>query len=257
MAGAEEFRAALRIAKDAPALDIAAGASMNLGVIEMRSGDFTAAHQAFHEALRLYTTLRNNTNRLAALYNLANLESERGDIAAAAPLYRETAALAEELGTDDIAIGSRAGLGLIALRLFDHAGARTAYAAAERALGPREGWWFQGRERLESLYIHLAVHDGSRPLALARFRAAVERLEAMDVYSAAWLVGECGAEVAADEADVWSIIDRFGEHTIVQQFVPLAARYTALRDMAARRRTDLLRQGRRDESPSETEPSAE
>jgi diguanylate cyclase (GGDEF)-like protein/putative nucleotidyltransferase with HDIG domain len=255
MAGAEAFRAALRIAMDAPALDIAAGASMNLGVIEMRCGDFTAAHVAFREALRLYTTLRNNTNRLAALYNLANLESERGDTAAAAPLYRETAALAEELGADDIAIGAHAGLGLLALRLFDHAGARSAYAAAERALGTREGWWFQGRERLESLCIHLAVQDGSRTLALARFRAAVERLEAMDVYSAAWLVGECGAEVAADEADIWTIIDRFGEHTMVQQFVPLAARYTALRDMAARRRTDLQRQGRRDEGPGDTDPS--
>ena len=257
MAGAEAFRAALKIAMDAPALDIAAGASMNLGVIEMRCGDFTAAHQAFHEALRLYTTLRNNTNRLAALYNLANLESERGDIAAAAPLYRETATLAEELGADDIAIGAHAGIGLIALRLFDHAGARTAYAAAERALGAREGWWFQGRERLESLCIHLAIHDGSRTLALTRFRAAVERLEAMDVYSAAWFVGECGAEVAEDEADIWAIVDRFGEHTMVQQFVPLAARYTALRDMAARRRTDLLRQGRRTEGSSETDDSEE
>jgi len=257
MAGAEAFRVALKIAMDAPALDIAAGASMNLGVIEMRCGNFTAAHQAFHEALRLYTTLRNNTNRLAALYNLANLESERGDVTAAAPLYRETAALAEELGSDDIAIGAHAGLGLVALRQFDHAGARTAYAAAERALGPREGWWFQGRERLESLCIHLAVQDGSRTLALTRFRAAVERLEAMDVYSAAWFVGECAAEVAADEADIWSIIDRFGEHTMVQQFVPLAARYTALRDMAARRRTDLLRQGRREEGSSETDGSDE
>ena len=77
----------------------------------------------------------------------------------------------------------------------------------------------------------------------------------MDVYSAAWLVGECGAEIAADEADIWTIIARFGEHTMVQQFVPLAARYTALRDMAARRRTELLRQGRRDEGPGDTDPS--
>ena len=42
---------------------------------------------------------------------------------------------------------------------------------------------------------------------------------------------------------------------MVQQFVPLAARYTALRDMAARRRTDLLRQGRREEGASETDRS--
>jgi diguanylate cyclase (GGDEF)-like protein len=250
-AGAEAFRAALKIALEAQGLDIAAGASMNLGVVEMRCGDFTAAHLAFHDALRLYTTLRNNTNRLAALYNLANLESERGDMDAAALLYRETAALAEQLGADDIAIGAHAGLGLVALRRHDRIGARAAFSAAERALGPRDGWWFQGRERLESLCVQLAIQDGHRTLALARFRAAVERLEAMDVYSAAWLVGECGAEVAADEADIWTMIARFGEHTMVQQFVPLAARYTALRDMAARRRTELLRQGRGTERTGE------
>ena len=242
-AGAEAFRAALRIGLEAHALDVAAGASMNLGVIELRRGEFAAAHHAFHEALRLYTTLRNNTNRLAALYNLANLESERGDMAAAAPLYGETAALAEQLGADDIAIGAHAGLGLVALRRHDPAEARAALGAAQRALGTREDWWFQGRERLESLHIRLAIQDGAGELAVSRFRAAVERLEAMDVYSAAWLVGDCGAEVAAGEADVWSIVDRFGEHTMVQQFVPLAARFTALRDMASRQGIDRLRQG--------------
>jgi len=75
-------------------------------------------------------------------------------------------------------------------------------------------------------------------------RHPVERLEAMDVYSAAWFVGECGGEVATDDAEIWTIIDRFGEHTMVQQFVPLAARYTALRDMANRQHTGRLRQGR-------------
>jgi diguanylate cyclase (GGDEF)-like protein/putative nucleotidyltransferase with HDIG domain len=242
-AGVEAFRAALRIAMDAHALDIAAGASMNLGVIEMRRGDFTAAHSAFHDALRLYTTLRNNTNQLAALYNLANLESERGDMDAAAPLYRDTAALAEQLGTDDIAIGAHAGIGLVALRQHEPAAARSALAAATRLLAGRDGWWFQGRERLESLAIRIAILDGSRAVALARFLAAVERLEAMDVYSAAWFVGECGGEVAEDEAEAWAIIGRFGEHSMVQEFVPLAARYTALRDMANRQRTDRLRHG--------------
>ncbi|HEU4720019.1 MAG TPA: HD domain-containing phosphohydrolase [Gemmatimonadaceae bacterium] len=243
LAGVEAFRTALKLAMESQALEIAAAASMNLGVIELRRGDFTAAHHAFHEALRLYTTLRNNSNRLAALYNLANLEGERGDMDAATSLYRETATLAEQLGADDIAIGAHAGFGLAALRLTDVSGARTALAAAHRILGTREEWWFQGRERLESLLIRLAIQDGAGTLALARFRAAVERLEAMDVYSAAWLVGDCGAEVAAGESEVWSIVDRFGEHSMVRQFAPLAARFTALRDMANRQQTDRLRQG--------------
>jgi hypothetical protein len=128
--------------------------------------------------------------------------------------------------------------------MHDDAGARAAMASAQRTLGTRDAWWFQGRERLESLAIRVAIQDGHRTFALTRFLAAVERLEAMDVYSAAWLVGECGGEVAADEPDVWAVVERFGEHAMVQEFVPLAARFTALRDMAKRQHTDHLRQGR-------------
>jgi tetratricopeptide (TPR) repeat protein len=233
-AGAEAFRAALGLALEAQALDVAAGASMNLGVIELRRGDFGAAHAAFHEALRLYTTLRNNTNRLAALYNLADLEWERSDTPAAAALYRETAALAEQLGADDIAVGAHAGAGLAALRLHDVATARAELAAASRTLGERDDWWFQGRERLESLAIRLANLEGDSETALARFRTAVERLEAMDVYSAAWMVADCAAELTSSDAEIWSAVDRFADHGTVRQFVPLAARFTALADLAKR-----------------------
>jgi tetratricopeptide (TPR) repeat protein len=235
LAAVEAFRLALRVALEAQALEVAAAASMNLGVIEMRRGEFGAAHQAFQDALRLYTTLRHNTSRLAALYNLANLESERGDTDAAGPLYQETAALAEQVGADDIGVGALAGLGLVALRLHDIPGARNALVAAQRTLGERADWWFQGRERLESLFIRLAIHDDDRAFALARFRSALERLEALDIYSAAWLVGDCAAEVAVSEPEIWATVERFAENSVVQQFVPLAARFTALRDIAHRR----------------------
>jgi len=33
---------------------------------------------------------------------------------------------------------------------------------------------------------------------------------------------------------VWATVHRFGDHATVQQFVPLAARFTALKDMAER-----------------------
>jgi tetratricopeptide (TPR) repeat protein len=243
-AGAEAFRVALKLALEAQALDIAAGASMNLGVVEMRSGDFSEAHTAFNEALRLYTTLRNNTSRLVALYNLANLEWERGDSEAAAALYRETSALAEQLGADDIAIGAHAGAGLVALRLHDPSGARNALAAAQRLLGARGGWWFQGRERLESLTIRLATRGGNHELARARFKEAVSRLEAMDVYTVAWMVADCAAELAEHDDYVWDAVSRLADHGAVQQFVPLSARYTALRDLADRRATQRLREGR-------------
>jgi diguanylate cyclase (GGDEF)-like protein/putative nucleotidyltransferase with HDIG domain len=233
-AAAEALRAALAIAKDAQALDIAANASTNLGVIWMRSGDFDMAHDALHNALRLYTTLRNNANRLAVLYNIANLENERGDAVEASRLYRETAALADHLDAEDIAVGAHAGIGLAALRLNDVPGAVVALTAAEQRFGNRADWWFQGRELLESLVIRLSAESARYGEALARFRVAVEQLEAINVYAAAWLVADCAATVAEHDPSVWSTVERLGDHGTVQRFIPLSARFTALRDMAER-----------------------
>jgi len=232
--GAEAFRAALGVARAAHALDIAASASMNLGVLELRRGDFAAAQEACKDALRLYTTLRNNANRLAALYNLASLERERGDAEAALGLYRETAALAEQLGAVDIAIGAHAGAGVAALRLDEVSVARLELRAAEAALGDRTDWWFQGRELLESLAVRLAAHDGQLLAARKRFHIAVARLELMEVYAAAWMVADCGAELAERDEGIWKVVERFTVHEAVQEFVPLAARFTALRDLADR-----------------------
>jgi tetratricopeptide (TPR) repeat protein len=232
--GAEAFRAALTVAREAHALDVAANASMNLGVSDLRRGDFVAAHDACQDALRLYTTLRSNTNRLIALYNLANLERERGDAEAALAIYQETAALAERLGATDIAIGAHAGLGLAALRLHRIPVARAALESAEQALGTRTDWWFQGRELLESLEVRMAAHDGEMVVAQRRFHAAVARLEMLEVYPAAWLVADCAAELAEQDAGVWKVVSRFAAHPAVQDYVPLAARFTALRDLADR-----------------------
>jgi diguanylate cyclase (GGDEF)-like protein/putative nucleotidyltransferase with HDIG domain len=233
-AGEEAFRAALTIARDSQSLDVAANASMNLGVIGLRGGDFDAAHEALDDALRLYTTLRNNANRLAALYNLANLERERGDAEEAARLYGETSLLAEQLGAEDIAVGAQAGAGLAALRLDEKAAAKNALDAAQRALGARADWWFQGRELLESLVIRLEANAGRYESAIERFRVALEKLEPMDVYAAAWMVADCAATLAEKDPKVWEAVERLGTHATVQQFVPLSARFTALRDMAER-----------------------
>jgi tetratricopeptide (TPR) repeat protein len=234
LAGAEAFRSALTIARDSQSLDVAANASMNLGVIGLRGGDFDAAHEALHDALRLYTTQRNNANRLAALYNLANLERERGDAEEASRLYRETSALAEQLDAEDIAVGAHAGAGLAALRLDALPMAKAALDAAQRTLGARADWWFQGRELLESLVIRLEAQGGRHESALERFQAALAKLEPMDLYAAAWLVADCASTLAERGPAVWDAVERLGEHATVQQFVPLSARFTALRDMAER-----------------------
>jgi diguanylate cyclase (GGDEF)-like protein len=232
--GRDAFSSSLAIARDAQALDVAAMASSNLGVVCLRAGDYEAADGALHDALRLNTTLRNNANRLAALYNLATLASERGDYAEAVRLYKETAGVAARLETDDIAIGAHAGTGLAELRLSEIANARLALDAAEAQLGARHDWWFQGREMLESLVIRLQAHEGQYSTALARFHAAVERLEAMDIYAATWLVADCAATLAEHDPTVWTIVERLSKHETVQLFTPLSARFTALRDMLER-----------------------
>jgi tetratricopeptide (TPR) repeat protein len=234
LAAVEAFRIALRIGLEAQALDVAANASMNLGVLELRRGDYDSAHDAFHEALRLYTTLRNNTSRVGALYNLAMLETERGDLEAAGSLYRETASVAEQVGVDELTIGAHAGAGLTALWQQDVAAARSALATAQRIFGARDDWWFQGRERLEALVIRLAMLDGATTIAHAHFRTALEKLEPTDVYAAAWLLADCCAELATEDPVIWAMVERLAENSTVQQFVPLAARFTALRDFASR-----------------------
>ncbi|MEO8621744.1 MAG: hypothetical protein ABI625_11815, partial [bacterium] len=240
---ADALRSAFTIAQDAKALDIAASALVNLGVLGMRGGDFTAAHEALTDALRLYTTLRNNANRLVALYNLANLQQERGDGPAALLLYRETAALADHLGVDDIAIGAYAGAGLAAFRVRDMTGAEDALESARRRLGDRHDWWFQKRELLESLEIRLDAWAGRHTEALARFHTVLPSLEESDGYAAAWMVADCAAELGEHDHTVWAAVQRFAGHPMVQQFVPLTARFTALLDMADRMDTAYLRTG--------------
>ncbi|MDB4878753.1 MAG: diguanylate cyclase [Gemmatimonadetes bacterium] len=234
VAATEALQAALAIARDAQALEVAANASANLGVLWLRSGEYEMAHDALHDALRLYMTLRNNANRMVVLYNIANLENERGDAAEAQRIYRETSALADQLDTPDIAIGAWAGTGLAALRLNDVPGAFVALTAAEQRFAGRTDWWFQGRELLESLVVRLAVEGGREAEAVERFRTAVSQLEGVNVYAAAWLVADCAATVAEHDPTVWDTVARLGENEAVGRFIPLSARFTALRDMAER-----------------------
>ena len=209
---------------------------MNLGVIEMRRGDFAVgARRLPRGAAPVHDAAQQHEPRSRALYNLAISRRERGDLEAAGALYRETASLAEQLGADDIAIGAHAGAGLTALRQHDVAAARTALAAAQRMLGARDDWWFQGRERLEALVIRLAMLDGSdddRARALPR-RAREARADGRLRRGVA-ASRDCGAELATEDPAIWAIVERFAEHATVQQFVPLAARFTALRDIANR-----------------------
>jgi hypothetical protein len=47
-------------------------------------------------------------------------------------------------------------------------------------------------------------------------------------------VADCAAELASHTDGVWKEVNRFAAHPAVEEYVPLAARYTALRDLADR-----------------------
>lgn len=80
----------------------------------------------------------------------------------------------------------------------------------------------------------MAAIDGDIAGARRRFHSAVARLEMLEVYPAAWMVADCAAELAEQDAGVWKVVHRFAAHPAVQDYVPLAARFTALRDLADR-----------------------
>ena len=91
--------------------------------------------------------------------------------------------------------------------------ATAALDAAYQIFAGRTDWWFQGRELLESLAIRINAHAGRSDAALERFRVAIERLEPMDVYAAAWLVADCAATLAERDPTVWDAVWTGGAHS--------------------------------------------
>jgi hypothetical protein len=73
--------------------------------------------------------------------------------------------------------------------------------------------------------------DGDLAGARRRFHGAVARLELLEVYPAAWMVADCAADLAEEDEGVWKVVNRFAAHSAVQDYVPLAARFTALKDL--------------------------
>ncbi len=61
------YELALGLCRDAHAPDLAGLASLNLGVLYLRGGHHEQARERLEEALRLFTTVRNELRRLAAL----------------------------------------------------------------------------------------------------------------------------------------------------------------------------------------------
>ena len=189
--------------------DIWGLASLNLGVLLQKCGDYARAKELFAEALELFAAIKHSEFQLAALFNLAHVERELGAWVPAIELYETTIPLAQRIGQAEIEIGAIAGAGLCAIELGRVDAAQLAVSEVRTRVGDRTDW-FQGRELVEALFIRVDAIEGRNVQALTRFATAVSLAEAADVYSAAWLVAVCSDSLA--EADQ-PTVDRFvGEY---------------------------------------------
>ncbi|MDB4916824.1 MAG: diguanylate cyclase [Gemmatimonadetes bacterium] len=191
----DEARRMLTLAADqartAHLVDHWGRAELNLGVLAGRMGDHEGAARALAEALRLTSMVQNSEEQLYATYNLAHLERERLRFREAADTYSLVTDLAERIGQVEVQAGAIAGVGLCRFLLGDLSAARASF---ERAVPLMERLveWFQGRELMEALTIHLLLTDNRDTEASACFEKALFAAGPSDVYGGAWLTAEFG-----------------------------------------------------------------
>jgi diguanylate cyclase (GGDEF)-like protein len=219
---------ALDLSRSAHAPDLAGLAALNLGVLYIRDARFGEADERLREALDLFTTVKNEHHRLGTLYNLAHLARERGEAATALDLYVAAAALARTTGHTDVEIGALAGAGITGLASGKGEVASSGLRAGAALIGGRADWWFQGRELHEALAVRLALAEGDRPHAVARFATAHALAARHDPYGASWLVSECAPLLlAAGDDGARPLAERYAREAAERGYILLSARYAA------------------------------
>ncbi|MDF1503709.1 diguanylate cyclase [Roseisolibacter sp. H3M3-2] len=218
------YATALDIARDVRSADLAGATSMNLGVLQMKSGRFAAARERFDEALRLFASIGNEPFRLVALYNLAHVTREEQNPAGALELYSACAALAATLGQRDVHLGAIAGAGLAELALgFAPSAEQQRVDVTELSTG-REHWWFQGRELYDALVVKLAAVRGDRDAVETELTRALERADEHDQYAAVWLAAECAGVLRAMGLQHEDLLHRYSVHARALGYQPLVSR---------------------------------
>jgi tetratricopeptide (TPR) repeat protein/GGDEF domain-containing protein len=187
-------------------------AELNIGVLAGRIGDYEGSARSLAEALRLTAMVQNSEEQLYATYNMAHLERESGRLRQAIDTYSLASELAERIGQVEVQAGSLAGMGLCRLMLADDAGARDALRQAN-PLTERLVSWFQGRELLEGLRLHLMLNDDEPMHAVELFERSVILAAPSDAYGAAWLTAEFGSLLRLFDARVVNeAVERYGSH---------------------------------------------
>jgi tetratricopeptide (TPR) repeat protein/GGDEF domain-containing protein len=164
-------------------------AELNLGVLAARVGDYDGAARALSEALRLAAAVQDTTSQLISTYNIAHLERELERYSEAINTYGLVYELSARIGQAEIQTGALAGQGLSRLQVGDLAGARASFKLADELVEPLKDW-FQGKELIEALRIHLLIVDGEIERSVRLFEEVMKVAEPADVFAAAWLTAE-------------------------------------------------------------------
>ncbi|GLC27298.1 diguanylate cyclase [Roseisolibacter agri] len=222
------YATALDIAREVNAADLAGATSLNLGVLQMKSGRFAPARERFEEALRLFASIGNEPFRLIALYNLAHLAREEENPAGALELYSASVSLATSLGQRDVHLGALAGAGLAELALGFAQSAEQQLADARQLASGREEWWFQGRELYDALTLKLAGQRGDdRDAVRDAIVRALQRADEHDQYAAVWLAAECASVLRALGLESEDLLHRYAVHARALGYQPLVTRLRA------------------------------
>ena len=226
---AAAYSSALELGRETHTPAISGLAALNLGVLYMKTGRFDDADACFTEAGERFAVLNNEPNRLAAIYNQANLSRERHDAPRSARLYGDAAVIATAMNQLDVELGARAGQGLAFLALGRVDEARACLRSCKMRISDRPDWWFQGRELFEALAIRLCVVSRDAAAARERFETGLALAERFDRYGAAWLVAEVAAPLASIAvASARDEVTRFAVLAEELDYAPLTARYAAL-----------------------------
>jgi predicted ATPase len=190
------LESAVEFARTAGLVDLWALASLNLGALLIRMGIFEGAREALNEALRLSAEVQQTEVQLISTYNLGHLARELENYERASDTYQLVIELAERIGQSEVQAGALAGRALCCLALGDVPEAVRHHDLLAPIISTQPEW-FQGRELVEALPIHLALLD-DRDRAYELFRRALALAEASDAYGAIWLIAEFCSLLAAD-----------------------------------------------------------
>jgi predicted ATPase len=215
-AARETFMTAVEFSRTTGLTEQWGRAALNLGVLAIRTADFSEAPMWLSEALRLSAEAQNSEIQLIATYNLASLARDTGELVRARNTYELAKELAERIGQTEILAGSLAGVALCELDLGRIDEARTIHRILDSQLASLTEW-FQGRELVEALTVRLALLDG-RDEAAQLFTRAVRLADTRDAYGAVLLTAEFG-EVLREAASevVRYAVERYTSHPVVAE----------------------------------------